>query len=499
MMCRVAILMLVVVTLLGAVVPFLLGADPAEPQEVPYPAYVTKRAAVARSGPGMNHYPTDALPRGEQVEVWDQQGEWLAIQAPAESFSWVPGDRLKLAADGKSAEVQRDDVPSWVGSNLDPVERHTSQVKLRRGERVTVVGRRELSGEGDPPQVWIKIVPPQGERRWIAGADVSREAPPDRAAELEKAETPVPTPSRREETISPNGWTDRTSGITRRRSWADEEAPESTGARRRTSPTGVPPAGVETEAAIGSWTHLLNYPANASFDDRLARLQLALSRAVAGGGTTAQLDLLERRADELLQAGKSSYERGQATLLLEGIREFRQLARRRKATVQRASYGRSSGNTAIGTGVRNDAEPATAFGLLERLATEVQSLAGADLAVMTSGDGKKESLGSPSPYLAEGWLMPVSSPTRAAPPYVLMDRDGHPVAFVTPAPGVNLRRYVDKQVGIQGQPAFEILDRQHVVAHRAIDLSRHREDAPATRSASPWIRNREPEPVGVLR
>jgi hypothetical protein len=73
------------------------------------------------------------------------------------------------------------------------------------------------------------------------------------------------------------------------------------------------------------------------------------------------------------------------------------------------------------------------------------------------------------------------------------------VAFVTPAPGVNLRRYVDKQVGIMGQSAFGVLNRQHVVAHRAIELARHRDSAVPPRTASPWIRTREADAAGARR
>jgi hypothetical protein len=493
---------LLILSLVGtfAVLGGSFGAAEEESQlEFPYIAYVSKRAAVARSGPGMSHYATDALPRGERVEVLERQAPWLAIRTPADSFSWVPGAKLKKTADGKSAEVIEREVPSWVGSNLDPVDQHVSQIKLRRGERVAVLGQSDVSTDEESLEAWVKIAPPDGERRWILAEDVGPDPPPDTSGTRN-----LPTSKMGESADTVAGWTDRTSGISRRgRIDMEDEYREGIPTTRRVRSGSSQDAATETgketgkEAVKSSWSHLLNYPATSSFDDRLARLQLALSRAVAGGGTTQDMDMLEQRANQLIQNGKSSYERGQATLLLEAVREFRKLARRRKASVQRAGFGQSVDPSAIGTGLKSNSDVTTARGLLEKLAAEVQAVTGSEGATNSLlGD-----LGSTSkedtPYLAQGWLMPVSSPARVAPPYVLMDRDGHPVAFITPAPGVNLRRYVDKEVGIMGQPAFEVLDRQHVVAHRAIELARHRDGPPPSRTASPWIRSREADSTGL--
>jgi hypothetical protein len=66
--------------------------------------------------------------------------------------------------------------------------------------------------------------------------------------------------------------------------------------------------------------------------------------------------------------------------------------------------------------------------------------------------------------------MPVASLQRPAPPFVVMDAEGQPIAFVTPAPGLNLRRYIDRRVGIIGQPSFTVLDKPHVIAHRVVLL-----------------------------
>ena len=47
--------------------------------------------------------------------------------------------------------------------------------------------------------------------------------------------------------------------------------------------------------------------------------------------------------------------------------------------------------------------------------------------------------------------MPVHSTKRVAPPFALLDDEGRVQAYVTPMPGLNLRRYTKKYVGIVGE------------------------------------------------
>jgi uncharacterized protein YgiM (DUF1202 family) len=517
----------------------LVAAEPASPKtEIPYHGYVTKRVVVARSGPGMDHYPTDALLLGERVEVLEEDGKWLALRAPRDSFSWISAEYLRFAQDKKSAEVLRNDVTAWVGSNIEAIERHASQVTLRRGERVVVLETRnltpdepdstgtsssnsnarategtnsEVDGNSGPKanstsraKTWVKIEPPTGERRWVPAADIGLTPPADAQAVAARrgreGETREGESLEQASDDAEHGWTDRSRGISRRNRVDDLETglglgsdPRSRFEAARRSATGRD--GLSTEPAVGSWTSLLNFPSGASFDDRLARVQLALSRAVAGGGTVAQMDLLEQQAARLVQEGRNAYERGRATRLLESVREFRKLARRRQATMKRADYTGPKEDGPVGSGLASAGNSANPRSLIESVTLEVQAaIDAAGFASFQSGDDDGSDP-SANPYLAEGWLMPVSSPSRAAPPFVLMNAEGHPVAFVTPAPGVNLRRYVDKQVGIMGQRAFGVLDRQHVVAHRAIELARHRDQPAVQRASSPWIRTRDSEPA----
>ena len=74
-----------------------------------------------------------------------------------------------------------------------------------------------------------------------------------------------------------------------------------------------------------------------------------------------------------------------------------------------------------------------------------------------------------------GWLLPVHSTKKSAPPYALLDKDGNILQFVSPAPGLNLNRYLRKEVGIFGQKEQSTTaDKAHLTAQRVVELDRHR-------------------------
>jgi hypothetical protein len=79
-------------------------------------------------------------------------------------------------------------------------------------------------------------------------------------------------------------------------------------------------------------------------------------------------------------------------------------------------------------------------------------------------------------YDAQGWLKPVVSRKgdKPAAPYAVVDSEGHPLMFVSPSPGLNLNRYLNKEVGLYGRRGYlEELKRPHVVAERVVELETH--------------------------
>ena len=64
---------------------------------------------------------------------------------------------------------------------------------------------------------------------------------------------------------------------------------------------------------------------------------------------------------------------------------------------------------------------------------------------------------------------------KSARPYALLDAKGGIACFVTPAPGVNLQSYVNKQVGVTGSRSYvSDLQKQHIDVQRItlLDVTR---------------------------
>jgi len=61
------------------------------------------------------------------------------------------------------------------------------------------------------------------------------------------------------------------------------------------------------------------------------------------------------------------------------------------------------------------------------------------------------------------------------PRYALTDDYGRILKFVTPSPGLNVRRYLRKQIGVSGtQQMLPDLKQPHLTAERITELDRHR-------------------------
>jgi hypothetical protein len=109
-------------------------------------------------------------------------------------------------------------------------------------------------------------------------------------------------------------------------------------------------------------------------------------------------------------------------------------------------------------------------------------LAGAILYPFGSGQSNSAAAATTPNFDGRGWLMPlvsrkggVSAGRQYMPPYVLTDQQGNILQFVTPAPGVNLHRYVQQEIGVFGQRrSFDHLQQPHVTASRIVQLDRHR-------------------------
>jgi hypothetical protein len=167
----------------------------------------------------------------------------------------------------------------------------------------------------------------------------------------------------------------------------------------------------------------------------LERIDMQLSEIVVGEVSTWSFDDLYERAEFAVRAAQDPLERGRARLLLDKLIRFAEIKRQHDA-------------------LRAPPTAAAAVPAVVGLAPEVLR------------DAR---------YDGVGRLSPVVSQRTGGPQYALLDAKGDVLSFVTPAPGVNLRPYVDKYVGVNGQRGYlPEQRRQHVSVQRVtlLDVER---------------------------
>lgn len=379
----------------------------AEDSFSPYVAYVAQSQATLRSGPGESFYATEKLPRATAVEIYAHDNEFAAIRPPSDSFSWTPAVQLRVISAGV-AEVVDDEAVSWIGSLIDQPDQPRYQVQLRKGEQLKILGEKRI--EGGDASVWYKIAPPAGEFRWVRLAELTRDPPPEVAA---------PTPS--------TGWTVRS------RNKVNSTEP---GVSRPVLKPANSSAADDSSASSEPGT-LLPVIDNEPFELSLGRIELELSLLATRPADQWRLDTLKNQVNELEQRAGTTIQRAESRRLAEKIADFDELAKRRE-------------NLASWKPARTDSGDNTASQLT---ADSVRT--------------------KPSPFApnfdGQGKLLPVITANPKTPKYALMDADGKLIQYITPAPGLNLHRYLRKQIGVFGQTEFlPSLKAKHLTASRVV-------------------------------
>jgi hypothetical protein len=463
----------------------------------PYTAYVCVEQAEIVAGPGHRFYATDRLPRGMKVEIYrEEPSGWLAIRPPEGSFSWVPAEFVERLEDKNLAKV-KEPTGAYVGTSVEHVSEYQQQVTLKAGELVQVIAEKTAAASAGKERKWLKVAPPAGEYRWIHLRDVSRQQPEEpKPAEVEeeaterngKALTPEPplrggySVSQREREkeeprrlgpigsgiairaiddrpvtldryvepaqfrsaasssdprpLSPDGF------VPRKRRAGDDSPVTSSGPIRSTT---IPAARatIDPDARFASVSPMRQIPdavvvspsarplSADEFSRQLDQIEVDLSLMVSQDRSQWNLPALRRRAEGLVESGSDPTARGRARLVLDKIKQFE-------------------------NAFEADGSPAK------------RSLAasGGEMKPFTS------SLADPR-YDAQGVLKPVVSRKGDTPaaPFAVVDADGQPVCFVTPSPGLNLNRYLNKQVGMYGRRGYlEELKKPHLVAERVIEM-----------------------------
>jgi uncharacterized protein YgiM (DUF1202 family) len=428
------------------VVPSYTSAD----EEFPHTAVIAQDRTPVRSGPGDDHYRTDELKRGTEIEVHQHTTSgWLAIRPLESSFSWVAQRDVEVGDDRTTALVIGSSAVSWIGSNSDDVVDHRWLVKLKTGEELAVLGkeRRKIVADGKS-DLYYKIAPPSGEFRWVHKDDVvasteELEAPkkdPEvkladfRVSLRERAKTKAVPP----EAPLPTAVKETTTGEIAE---AKEEAKKDDFSSRGSSATlsGNKPLAKSERIPKRELKSEPSVLEGGNTESRIRELDGRLSLLVAQPVEKWNFVRLRKDAEEIAAESSSTLERARVQVFLDKVSDFEGL-RTRHATFAPPD-----------TTTKKDAD-----------SKKSKQAAAKDKSLDPRFDGT-------------GWLLPVHSTKRNAPPYALLDDDGNILQFVSPAPGLNLNRYLKKEVGIIGQKQpTDALDKPHLTAHRIVERDRHR-------------------------
>ncbi len=397
-----------------------LAASPAGGEQIyPYKAFVTTDDVYVRSGPGQSYYPTDKLKAGQQVEVYRHDpGGWYAIRPPQRSFSWISGRYLRPGVDNL-AVVAAERVAARVGSRFSDI-RDVIQVRLHKAEVVEVL-EKKLSRSGSADRIWYKIAPPSGEFRWVFGKYVDPDHPHNG---LRKTAT-TPLETGRAEARPPRTPTPATPPLTPRP--AAEGPPLAAfrepvgGVRQIYEP--VAPRELSAE----------------QFQTELEEIDMELSVMVIEEPTVWAFGEMRHRGEMLLAQANTALERGRARLLVKKMSRFEDIKHRYDTIgAMRAQTERSNRQLA---GLRpRDRRP----------------------------DRAGESGGR---FDGTGELIRVVSSKLGAPRYALVDELGEVRCYVSPAPGVHLRYYLGRRVGVTGTRGYMPEQRaRHVMARHVTPL-----------------------------
>ena len=178
---RLAILLSVAVA--AATANAQTGLSPYGAARYPYTGVLTATSVHVRCGAGdvtgaNNYYPCARLSSPARVQVFGERNRWLKITPPPGCYSVIAQSALTVDITGTEGTVTKDRVWLRAAGVLRAARFTAGQTRLRRGQRVRVLG--EVT---DNFGKWYKIKPPRGVYFWIYGKFVTKAA----------AVTPVPT------------------------------------------------------------------------------------------------------------------------------------------------------------------------------------------------------------------------------------------------------------------------------------------------------------------
>jgi len=414
---------------------FLTGTAIGAP---PYQAVIKTQEATVRSGPGHAYYATSILEKGQTVKVYRRVDKtWCAIRPPTASYSWVLARDVEPTDSAALMRVTHPNAKSRVGSQLLDSS-NVEYVSLHEGEIVKVIGAvQQMPGSS---KLAYRIEPPAGEFRWIH----------QRYLGLTGGQ----------KSLEPQVTGSGVAGASFE-GQANEDATFQTDTMKRSSMSTVPIPGHEIANNSKGPTSFASSLDSlepetapvAQFDSQeLHLLSAKLSQMVANPVDEWNLEELYAGIQRIAASSRDPATRQQAIQLRNRLTEFEQLQRRHRllsrepVPASQASFERPSPQNRGGT---------VPWSIIPKLAKPLPN-------------------SQEVPFEGEGWLIPVFTKRRDLPNYALTDDDGAILYFVTPRPGLNLRRYLRKRVGIVGSTIpTGPREQAQLTAQRVVMLDRH--------------------------
>ena len=421
----------------------LLISDAWSQSITPYQATIKNSSTVVHSGPSRKLYATEVLDRGSTVDVYrhDPDG-WCAIRPPSGSFSLVRMTDLEIDSEQSLGIVRRDGVIAWVGTRIRRQGDAIWQIKLSEGERVEVL-KTESTGSESESEMWALIAPPAGEFRWVHESDLYRDTGPTDPA-FPEAPSLGSLPRELPGSLVANPAGDPSSSDL-------EPAPTAS------SHEGVMRvSGIEGEGLVSQAEHP---PQESGQEPRAIAVHLRqahqnLSQLMLGESdkTAVEFQALLDQIDRHPDAGSV---RKELQDLQNRFDRYLQLELRQQALARLAQNQPNRLPVLMDAPIADSAKPLPEVSPVLPVSANFNFAIQGQLARMIRSGGKE----------ASG--------------YAIQNSNGKVEAVVVAAPGVNLERYLNESVGIQGRrtphPRWKL---PVVYAERVILLERHESTQP---------------------
>lgn len=175
----------------AALAPSPARAEDAAAPEVPNAKYnflgeINGNNVFVRSGPSDSYYPTTKLPKGTQVKVVGMKFQYLKIEPPPGSFSYVGKAYVERRGDGSVGRVTTA-ANVRTGSELNSMKT-TVQTKLDPGTDVKILGEQDE---------YYKVEPPPGAYLYVHQQFVEAKGPaggPEQGVAANRGDGQVETP-----------------------------------------------------------------------------------------------------------------------------------------------------------------------------------------------------------------------------------------------------------------------------------------------------------------